>query len=607
MSKTKVKYKSKSVQKKEKKEKFDIGLDMVECYRWLENKQESIARAKREGNIELAESIAKEVVCSAQSRAVAIQTVASNKGSRSPGLSKKSFKTNEDYIRMMATLEEIISNPKEYKATPLQRIYIPKKDGNLRPLSIPSYTDRCLQALYKLAIEPMAEEVADFSSYGFRPIRGVSWAVGRVLSGLNNPLANYRFVVDLDISGCFDNIDQEFLSQSIPFIPKSIIWQWLKCGYIERNSDTIQPTVSGVPQGGIISPLAMNLTLDGLEFHIKKAISDSPCKSKGCTYCRYADDMVIFTTNEETAKVALEAVKEFLAVRGLEIKKAKTSIRNIESDRGGFEFLGFRFRKVYRRNRKRLSGQVGIPIAAVKKFRSQIKAIGKSKKQLHTIIDEMNQVIRGWGYNYRFAHTSTYVYSNLAYWCWKQFYKVCYKRTKDKYDKANHEFINEKVLSSYFVSIKGGKSTYPLVYDKNGKAHHLFNISSIEYCPPTFTNSVRNAFVFEDSQELIKVNLRSKSSWKRAILEKWGPCCGLCRKNLEINIIPYELHHILPKRFGGKNSPNNVVPLCKSPCHKMVSTSIQQSNILEIQKYISLGILELPMEYLDNLKSSQNS
>lgn len=604
MSKSKVKMKAKKPQKFFRREKFDIGMDMVECYRWLENKQEIIARAKREGNIEYAESIAKEVVCSPQGKAVAIQTVATNKGSRSPGLSKESFKTNEDYMNMMGILEEIISDPKKYKATPLQRIYIPKKDGSPRPLSIPSYTDRCLQALYKLAIEPMAEEVADFSSYGFRPIRGVSWAVGRVLNGLNNPLANYRYVVDLDISGCFDNIDQEFLSQGIPFIPKSIIWQWLKCGYIERYSDTVHPTIRGVPQGGIISPLAMNLTLDGLEFHIKKEISNSQSKSKGCTYCRYADDMVIFTTNEETAHLALEAVKQFLAVRGLEIKEAKTKITNIEKDRKGFEFLGFRFRKVYRRNRKRSSGQVGIPLAAVKKFKSQIKLIGKSKKQLHSIIDEMNQVIRGWGYNYRYAHTSTYVYSNLAYWCWKQFYKICYKRTKDKYDKANHEFINEKVLSNYFVSVKGGKSTYPLVYDQNGKPHSLFNISSIEYCPPTFTNSVRNAFVFEDSQELIKVNLRSKSSWKRSILEKWGPCCGLCRKNLEINNIPYELHHILPRRFGGKNTPNNVVPLCKTPCHKMVSSSIQKSDILEIQKYISLGILEVPMEYLDKLKSS---
>ena len=607
MKRIKLKYRKLKRQQFIKVEKFNIGIDMVECHRWLENKQESIACAKREGNIVLVEKLAQEIVNSSFGRAVAVQTVASSKGSRSPGLSRESFKTNKNYVAMMATLEQITSNPHKYKATPLSRIYIPKRDGSARPLSIPSYTDRCLQALYKLAIEPMAEEVADLSSYGFRPMRNVSWAVGRVLNGLNNPLANYQYVVEIDIKGCVDNINHQFISQVTPFIPKKILWAWLKCGYIERNSNTLQPTTTGVPQGGIISPLIMNLTLDGLEFHIYKKIQKSSSKSKGNTYCRYADDMVILTTTEETALIALEAVKEFLAVRGLEVKLAKTTIKNIINDRNGFEFLSFRFRKVYRRNRKRLTSQVGIPISAIKNFRKNIKAITKTRKSLHTIIDEMNAVIRDWGYYYRFAHTSGYVFSSLGYWLWKQFYKHCYKRTKDKFDKANHTKINEIVLSSYFKPIGSGLSTKPFVIDKKGKPHSLFSIRSIEYCPPTYTNSARNAFIFEESVTLTKVNMRSKSSWKRVILEKWGPCCGLCRKNLEINSIPYELHHILPKRFGGKDTPNNMVLLCKSPCHQLVSSSIQKADVSEIQNYISLGILEIPMDYLENLKTSQSS
>ena len=607
MKRNKLKHKKLKRQTSFKVEKFNIGMDMVEAHRWLENKQESIACAKREGNIVLAENLAQEIINSSFGRAISVQTVVSNKESRSPGLSRESFKTNQDYCAMMATLEEVTSNPHKYKATPLSRIYIPKKDGSAKPLSIPSYTDRCLQALYKLAIEPMAEEVADISNYGFRPMRNVSWALGRVLTGINNPLAKYQYVVEIDIKGCFDNIDHQFISEVTPFIPKSILWAWLKCGYIEQNSDKLQPTISGVPQGGIISPLIMNLTLDGLEFHIYKKIQKSSSKSKGCTYCRYADDMVILTTTEETASIALDAVKEFLAVRGLEVKLAKTAIKNINTDRNGFEFLSFRFRRVYRRNRKRLSTQVGIPISAVKNFRNKIKTIAKSKKSLHTIIDEMNAVIRGWGYYYRFAHTSGYVFSSLGNWLWKQFYKLCYKRTKDKFDKANHTKINEIVLSSYFKPIGSGLSTKPFVIDKNGKPHSLFSIRSIEYSPPTYTNSVRNAFVLENSVKISQVNLRSKSSWKRTILEKWGPCCGLCRKNLELNPVPYELHHILPKRFGGKDAPNNIIPLCKSPCHLLVSTSIQKANVSEIQKYIGLGILEVPFDYLEKLQSSQSS
>lgn len=600
-------FKKKKILQKTQKEKFNLGLDMVECYRWLENKQESIACAKREGNIVLAESLAQEIINSEFGRAVAIQNVLANKGSRSPGLSEESFKTNEDYRKMMATLEEITSNPKKYKATPLSRIYISKKDGSARPLSIPSYTDRCLQALYKLAIEPMAEEVADLSSYGFRPMRNTSWAVGRVLNGLNNPLASYQYVVEIDIKGCFDNIDHQFISQVVPYIPKKILWQWLECGYIEKNSETIEPTIRGVPQGGIISPLIMNLTLDGLEFHINKRIQQSSSKSKGSTFCRYADDMVILTTTSTTANIALEAVKEFLAIRNLEIKESKTEIKDIINDRNGFEFLGFRFRKVFRRNNKRLVSQVGIPVSAIKNFRKKIKQICKTKKSLHTIIDQMNSIIRSWAYYYRFSHTGMYVYSSLDYWLWKQFYKVCYKRTQDKFDKAGHKEINEIVLTSYFKSIKGGLSTQPFIYDRTGKPHSLFSMRMVKYCPPTFTNSARNAFIFPDTENLSKVNLRSKSSWKRVILENWGPWCGLCRKNLEINNIPYELHHILPKRFGGKDTPNNMVPLCKAPCHKLVSSSIQNSNLPEIQRFIKLGILEVPFEYMQNLQSSQSS
>lgn len=142
----------------------------------------------------------------------------------------------------------------------------------------------------------------------------------------------------------------------------------------------------------------MNLTLDGLELYVRKAIQKSDSPSKGCFFCRYADDMVIFTTTNSTAHIALQAVEEFLAQRGLETKTEKTSIKNIIlTDRQGFEFLGFRFRMVYRKNRKRPTGQIGIPTSAVKKLRSKIRSICKPKKSLHTLIDEMNLVIRGWG------------------------------------------------------------------------------------------------------------------------------------------------------------------------------------------------------------------
>lgn len=580
------------------REKFDLGYDMTEGYRWLENKQEEIARAKRAGNQELADQIGNEIVMSKFGQVVAVQIVSSNRGARSPGLSKESFRTNSDYLNMINKLEEVVSNPDQYKATPLDRLYIPKKDGSERPLSVPSYLDRCLQALYKLALEPFSEEVADISSYGFRPIRSTSWAVARILNGLSNPLAKYRYVVEVDIKGCFDNIDHDFVDGVTPLIPRKILWEWLKCGYVERyDRSNVRSTETGVPQGGILSPMLMNLVLDGLESFISIKIKNSSSISKGSLFCRYADDMVCFTTTSQTAQIALEAIKEFLSFRGLQVKEAKTRI--IDIDHNSFEFVGFEFSRVFRRNRKRLSAKIGIPTSAVTNFRTKINKIINSKISLHMMIDQMNPIIRGWANYYRFAHTCVYVFRSLRYWIWKKYYKVCYKKAKNRFDKAKHLEINKFVLATYFHTYDN-ITHHPIIYDKMAKPHILFDITNVDYCSPTYTNRARNAFILEDSELLYAVNLRQKSRFNQAIFELHGSRCALCGKNLQTNVIPHELHHILPKRFGGKDRPNNLIPLCKSPCHKQVSSSVASLNIDQIRKYIKLGILEIPANYFDN-------
>lgn len=581
-----------------RREKFDIGIDMKEAHIWVLNKQEEIARAKRAGDLVLAETLGLELVNSIYGRAVAVQIVVNNQGARSPGLSKQGFKTNDDYRSMIEQLEFITNYPEQYSSTPLDRIYIPKKDGSLRPLSIPSYTDRCLQALFKLALEPISEEFADLSSYGFRPIRSVSWAVARTLNGLANPLAKYGFVVEVDIMGCFDNINHDFVSQITPVVPKKILWEWLKCGYVERDDETVHETNVGVPQGGILSPLLTNITLDGLELHISRKILEAKTGSQGSLFCRYADDMVLYTTTRRNAEIGLEAIKEFLNIRGLQVKAAKTRI--IDVHESSFEFLGFEFSLVHRHNKKRQVARVGIPLSALRKVRQKINKIFRSKLELHNMIDKINELIRGWGYAYRFAHTSIYVYRSLRYWIWKQYYAKCYKLTSHRFDKANHTTIHEYVMSRYFAPFET-YTTWPSIHDHSGFRHVLFDISSISYTPPLFTNKARNAFILEDREILDSYSLRSKTRFNQIVMERWFGCCGLCRKRLDINFVPYELHHILPKRFAGKDVPSNLVPLCKSPCHNMVSSAIQTRNLEKILEFIRLGILELPVDYLNQL------
>jgi hypothetical protein len=348
--------------------------------------------------------------------------------------------------------------------------------------------------------------------------------------------------------------------------------------------------------------LLTNLVLDGLEKSVRQAINSAKTGSSGSCFCRYADDMVIFTTTYRNAEIALEEVKRFLATRGLEIKEAKTRITNFYDQ--SFIFLNYEFSLILSQNRKRHVACISVPISAIQNFKVKIKKALAGKSYLSDDLKKVNSIVRGWANYYRFAHKSVYVFRSLRYWIWKQVYKKCYKMTKQKFDKANHTFIHDEVMSKYFDQF-GNYNTWPMVHDAKGYLITLVDISAVAFEPPTFTNKGKNAYILEDREILDRVNLRMKKRFKDVVLERWFGCCGLCRKRIDINPIPFELHHILPKRFGGKDKPNNFVPLCKAPCHLQVSNAVATKNTEEILKYISYGILILPPEFLSSMSSSK--
>lgn len=281
-------------------------------------------------------------------RALAIRRVTNNKGGKTSVIDGITLETNETKMAMIHELKQLSG----YKALPVRRVMIPKSNGKLRPLGIPTIKDRCVQALYIMALDPIAETTADAKSYGFRKYRSTQdvQTYLRTTLSLNN---RAKYIMDIDIKSFFDTISHEWILENIP-INKKILKEWLKCGFYHNSQE--YDSVEGVPQGGIISPTIANMVLDGLQEVInKKSDEIKKCEQKilykktgfrnyntKINYVRYADDFIITAGKKQYLHELIVVINDFLKKRGVEINQDKTRIYHINK---GFDFLGFNFRK----------------------------------------------------------------------------------------------------------------------------------------------------------------------------------------------------------------------------------------------------------------------
>jgi RNA-directed DNA polymerase len=235
------------------------SIDWKHVYRTIKNLRQRIFRASREGDLKHVRSLQRLML---KSRANALESVRRvtqvNHGKSTPGIDHVVVTTSA----ARGTLCHQLSALDLHRVHPVRRVYIPKRKGT-RPLGIPTIVDRCVQAMVKNALEPFWEARFEGISYGFRPGRGCHDAIEKVFR-LARPNTTRPWVLDADIEGAFNNIGHAALMQAIGNFPaRELIKQWLKAGYVE--DERLHPTEAGVPQGGVISPLLLNVALHGME------------------------------------------------------------------------------------------------------------------------------------------------------------------------------------------------------------------------------------------------------------------------------------------------------------------------------------------------------
>ena len=300
--------------------------------------QHRITKAAQAGNWRRVKALQRWLTHSFSAKALAVKRVTENQGKRTAGVDQKLWDTPTQKFAAIAQLKK-----RGYRPLPLRRVYIPKSNGKLRPLGIPTMRDRAMQALHLFALDPILETLSDPNSYGFRKNRSTADAMSQIFLQTCRKVSA-EWILDADIEGFFDNINHDWMVNHV-CMDKDILRKWLKSGVVDREQ--LMATTAGTPQGGIISPALANWTLNGLETelmaHLGAAYGVSKVSKLKVGIVRYADDFIVTGASKELLETVITPwLVDFLAARGLKLSATKTKVVHIDE---GFDFLGWNFRK----------------------------------------------------------------------------------------------------------------------------------------------------------------------------------------------------------------------------------------------------------------------
>jgi RNA-directed DNA polymerase len=406
------------------------AVDWRTCEDSVRRLRQRIFKAVQDGNLALVRNLQKLMLRSRANTLVSVRQVTQrNAGRQTAGIDREVALTSAARGEVAGRVHRSASS---WKPLAVKRVYIPKASNpaKLRPLGIPVIMDRCHQARVRNALEPEWEARFEARSYGFRPGRGCHDAIEAVYAVCKGPRSKRVWILDADLAAAFDRIDHSWLLQSLGSFPaRDMIAGWLKAGVFETGKG-FAPTEEGTPQGGVISPLLLNVALHGLEqaagvryrttgTHAGETAPDSP------TLIRYADDLAVFCHSQQQARQIKAQLAQWLRPRGLSFNEDKTKIVHLTE---GLDFLGVNVRR-YPGGKLLIKPSKAAIRRIRKRLAAEIRALRGSNAK--AVIITLAPIIRGWAAYYRTV-VSSKVFAALDHYVWALTYKWAKYRHPNK-------------------------------------------------------------------------------------------------------------------------------------------------------------------------------